>query len=160
MRTVLIAMALLATGACASTKATSSGASGVSGVSATRADAAGAVGAGSAKAAVEGFLNAVKSQDLQGMSGYWGTEKGLARDQMSRDDLEKRLVIIQCNLMHDGWSFTGESKRIVRAGEEDLGIELRQKQLRAKTDVVTVRGPNGRWFVYDVDLKPLNQFCR
>jgi hypothetical protein len=119
-----------------------------------------AVGASTPKGVVEGFLNAVKRQDLQGMSGYWGTEKGLARDQMSRNDLEKRLVIMQCTLMHDAWTYTNESGRLVNSGEQDIGVELRQKSLRAKTAVTAVRGPGDRWFVKNVDLAPLNQFCR
>src|SRR5437870_2391707 len=106
MRRLLIAVALVSLGACVSSRPSSGSRPG--GASSP----ASAIGANTPKGAVEGFLNAVKNQDLQGMSAYWGTEKGLAREQMSRDDLEKRLVIMQCTLMHDAWTYTNESGRL------------------------------------------------
>ncbi|MEP6764180.1 MAG: hypothetical protein ABJB66_07720 [Gemmatimonadaceae bacterium] len=117
-------------------------------------------GAPNAKGAVEGFLAAVKGQDLQKMSILWGTEKGLAREQMSRDDLEKRLVVIQCNMMHDSWLFTNKPALLRSSFEQDFEIELHQRNFKAQTNVTTVRTADGRWYVKDVDLRPLNQFCR
>jgi hypothetical protein len=109
---------------------------------------------------VEGFLAAVKSQDLQGMSAYWGSEQGLAREQMPREELEKRLVIMQCSLSHDAWQYTSNGNRLMNSREQDIGVELRQKNLKAETSVTTVKGPADRWFVKNVDLLPVGQFCR
>ena len=121
---------------------------------------AAASGAPGAKAAVEGFMSAVKGQDLQRMSVLWGTEKGLAREQMSRADLEKRLVVMQCTMTHDSWTFTGKPTLLRSSYEQDFEIELRQKNFKAQTTVTTVKGAGERWYVKNVDLVPLNQFCR
>jgi hypothetical protein len=155
MRKMLIAVALLGVGACVSSRPSSSSSS-----SARPVDALTVGGATTPKGAVEGFLAAVKSQDLQGMSQYWGTEQGLARDQMSRDQLEKRLVVMQCSMAHDAWQYVNDGNRLVNSREQDLRVELRQKNLKAQTSVTLVKGPSDRWFVKNVDLAPLNQFCR
>ena len=39
-------------------------------------------------------------------------------------------------------------------------IELTRKSSVAKTTVSTVPGPGGRWFLEDVDVVPLKDFCR
>ena len=155
MRKMLIAMALLGASACATTRSSSGSSAGARPV-----DALTVGGASTPKAAVEGFLAAVKSQDLQGMSTYWGTENGLAREQMSRDDLEKRLVIMQCSLSHDAWQYVTEGSRLMNSRQQDLRVELRQKNLKAQTSITLVKGQSERWFVKNVDLAPLTQFCR
>ncbi len=125
-----------------------------------RGDAPDAVGAATGKAAVEGFLRAVKAQDLQTMSGIWGTTKGAAREQMKRDDLEKRLIIMQCTLTHDTWAFSEDRPRLQTGGRQEFQVELSQAQRRAKTSILTVVGPGNRWFVEDINLLPLKEFCR
>ncbi|WP_373058026.1 hypothetical protein [Gemmatimonas sp.] len=125
-----------------------------------RADAPDAVGAATGKAAVESFLKAAKAQDLQTMSAVWGTTKGAARDQMKRDDLEKRLIIMQCTLTHDKWVFLEDRARLQTGGRQEFQIELTQGPRSAKTSILTVSGPGGRWFVEDINLLPMREFCR
>ncbi|MDQ6612318.1 MAG: hypothetical protein M3Y64_07790, partial [Gemmatimonadota bacterium] len=153
MRKILIAVAVLLVAACSSNPRPGTTVSHQSGTGATS-------GAPTAKAAVEAFMAAVKGQDLQRMSMLWGTEKGLARDQMSRDDLEKRLVVMQCTMTHDSWMFTGKPTLLRSSYEQDFEIELHQKNFKAQTTVTTVKGAGERWYVKNVDLVPLNQFCR
>jgi hypothetical protein len=157
MRKVLLTVVLVFAGAC-TTQSKSAPPPGAALPSPT--SSGNTTGAPSAKGAVEGFLAAVKSQDLQAMSMIWGTEDGLARELMSREELEKRLVVMQCNLNHDSWSYAAGLDGTTRAGEEDLRIELRQKNLKEQTIVTAVRGKNGRWFVKNIDLTKLNEFCR
>ena len=45
------------------------------------------VGAANGRAAIDAILKAVNTQDLQRMSAYWGNSKGLARDQLKRDNV-------------------------------------------------------------------------
>lgn len=125
-----------------------------------RPDAPDAVGAMSGKVAVEGFLKAVKAQDLQSMSAIWGTTKGAARDQMKREDLEKRLIIMQCTLTHEKWAFLEDRPRLQTGGRQEFQLELSQAERSARTSIVTVSGPGGRWFVEDINLLPLKDFCR
>ncbi len=120
----------------------------------------GAVGAPTSRGAIELFLAAVKTSDLQGMGGYWGTAKGPARDLMKREELEKRLVIMQCLLMHDKYRFVEDSPRLSTGGHQQFIVELTRKSSVAKTTFNTIPGPSGRWFMEDVDLAPLKDFCR
>lgn len=159
MRRVLIAIALVAATACTSSK-TGAPAGATSTAPAGNADLNAAGGALTPKAAVEGFMKAVKDQDLQTMSMIWGNEKGLARDQFSREELEKRLVVMQCNLTHDSWTYVTGLEGTTKPGEQDLRIEVRQKNLKAQTIVTAVRGPGTRWYVKNIDLTKLGDFCR
>lgn len=151
-----------ATGLSACTRTVQSTETSIPGATApsVRADAPDAVGAVSGKAAVEGFLKAVKAQDLQTMSAIWGTTKGAARDQMKREDLEKRLIIMQCTLTHEKWTFLEDRPRLQTGGRQEFQLELFQAQRSAKTSILTVSGPGGRWFVEDINLLPLTDFCR
>ena len=147
----LMAVALVSAG-CASTP--SPGASGP-------APSAGAnvTGETSSKRAVETFMRAVKAQDLQQMGTAWGTARGPARDQMDRETLEKRLIVIQCTLQHDGYSFTKDAPQLQAGGRHEYEVEVRKGKLRARTSFTTVQGPQGRWYVEIVDIQPLKDFC-
>jgi hypothetical protein len=117
-------------------------------------------GATSAKESVELFMRAVKAQDLQTMSAVWGTSRGPARELMGRDELEKRLIIIQCKLDHETWSFAVDKPSLVAGGKQDFQVKLRTKQSEATTSFTTIMGPESRWFVEIVDMEPLRDFCR
>ena len=114
-------------------------------------------GAKTSAGAVERFFAAVHAQDLQAMSLVWGTEKGAARDNMPRSELEKREVILQCYFDYDQFrvlseSPTSETRHMVR-------VELRREG-RVRTPVVyTVMGPGGRWFVENLDIAAVKDFC-
>ena len=90
----------------------------------------------------------------------WGTEKGLARDQMSRDELEKRLVIMQCSLNHDSWKVVSGLDGTTRVNEQDFRVELQQKNLKEQTIVTAVKGVSGRWYVMNAEITKLTSFCR
>ena len=91
------------------------------------------------------------------MSRVWGTASGAARDHMERAELEKREVILQCYFNYDTFrvlseSPTSESRHMVR-------VEL-QRDGRTRTPVVyTVMGPGGRWYVENLDLAAVRDFC-
>ena len=62
----------------------------------------GAPGAATPAAAVDAFLAAAKAEDLQAMSAVWGTPTGSVRDQIPRDELDKReIYIIRCSATTD-----------------------------------------------------------
>ncbi len=146
----------LVTSACSS--ATSGG--GTSSRTAPAPLAGSTAGATSAKESVELFMRAVKAQDLQTMSAVWGTSRGPARELMGRDELEKRLIIIQCKLDHETWGFAVDKPRLVAGGKQDFQVKLRTKQSEATTSFTTIMGPENRWFVEIVDMEPLRDFCR
>ena len=118
------------------------------------------VGASSSRAAVDGFLAAVKTADLQAMSSLWGNDKGLARDKFDRDALEKRLIIMQCSLQHDRVAFPDESPKLLAQGRRAWSVNLTRKRVTKKATMVTVQGPGGRWFLEDVpNITELRELC-
>jgi hypothetical protein len=120
----------------------------------------GAIGAASGKGVVEAFLAAVNKQDLQAMSGLWGNAKGLARDQLKRDELEKRLIIMQCLLQNDRYQFIEDSPRLSTGGRLDFQVELTKGKNRAPARFTTLQSAGAQWVVEDVDLSKLREFCR
>ncbi|WP_461412512.1 hypothetical protein [Gemmatimonas sp.] len=118
------------------------------------------VGGVSGRSTVEAFLAAVNAQDLQAMSGLWGNSKGLARDQLKREELEKRLIIMQCLMQHEKAVFPEERPRLQTGGRQEFIVTLSKGKNTANTAITTVQGPSGRWLVEDVDVTKLRDFCR
>lgn len=94
------------------------------------------------------------------MSAMWGNEKGPTADRIPREELEKRLIVMQCMMTHDSWTFAEDSPRLVTGGRQVYLVELKKQELSAKTQFTTVVGQGGRWFVEDIDMAPLKEFCR
>ncbi|MFL5575039.1 MAG: hypothetical protein ACJ79S_03595 [Gemmatimonadaceae bacterium] len=138
MRKFVVALLLL--GACRSAGTPTPGTTG--GKSAT--------GASSARAAVDGFLGAVRAQDLQAMSGFWGRKQGPARDAIPRDELEKRELIMQCYLTHDRYRVVNEMSG--EAGRRVIRVALSRGEVTRETNFTTIEGPAQRWYVEEVDL--------
>ena len=120
--------------------------------------ASASTGAPTARAAVDGFLAAVHSQDLQAMSGYWGSERGPAREALARDVLEKRELIMQCYLGHESYRVVNEAPG--ESGRRLFHVSLTKGKLTRETKVTTIQGPAARWYVEDVDLAPTQDLCK
>lgn len=154
MRKLISALALIVVAACASQTTTST-------TTATpRASVSGGTGAADPRGAVSGFLGAVKSQNLQALSTYWGTKDGAVRDQgsMTRDELEKRELLMMCYLRHDSYRVATDAPGT--NGERVLAVELTHGTLTATTNFYAVVSSKGRWYVRQVDLEPVAEFCR
>ena len=116
---------------------------------------AGAVGP---KQAAEQFLASIRSEDVQATSIIWGIAKGPARELISnRADLEKRILVMQCNINHDSYRILSDVPG--EGTKRNLRIELRRGQMTAQTTMVATPGPNQRWFIENTDLAPLRGFC-
>jgi len=152
-----LAVTALAFSACARTVVTSSADTGA-GIGSVV--SGGVVGTTSAKSAVEGFMTAVKAQDLQTMSAIWGTANGAAREQMKREELEKRLIVIQCLLTHDTWRFAEDEARLSTGGRQQFVVEITRGTSKGRPKFTAILGPANRWFVEDVDVTALRDFCR
>ena len=119
---------------------------------------AGVVGALGPRQAAEQFLASIRSEDVQATSIIWGSSKGPARELIrDRVELEKRILVMQCNLNHDSYKIItdvpGEGQK------RNLKLELRRGTLTAQTTMVATPGPNQRWFIENTDLAPLRGFC-
>ncbi|MBV6521618.1 MAG: hypothetical protein MNPFHGCM_01761 [Gemmatimonadaceae bacterium] len=115
-------------------------------------------GAVAPRRAVEEFLGAVNSQDLQAMSVVWGTEDGPARDHLERTELEKREIIMTGCYAHDRFRILGESPGT--SGRRMVRVEI-VRGTRTKTpNFTTVKGPSERWYVLDADFDAMRDFCK
>jgi len=145
-KSVLMTALVLVTTACATTPSP--------GVPASTGDG---MGSAAPRLAVDAFLDAVRTEDLQAMGATWGTERGPARASIERTELEKRVIILQCYLQHDSYRVLSEvpgegGRRVVRV-ELTRGTDKRQPALHA------IQGPGGRWFVENVELAAVRDFC-
>ena len=104
------------------------------------------------------FLSAARAEDLQAMSAVWGNEDGPVRDRVDRKELEQRLLIIACHLRHDDAQI-GVAQRAPE-GRTLLRADLTQGTKTAAVNFLTIRNTkSGRWFVDDIDLRPVREFC-
>ena len=116
-----------------------------------------ATGGADAQAAIRAFMAAAKQQDLQALGAVWGNASGPARDAISREELEKReLIMIRC-LRHDRYDIAGDAPN--PGGSRAMVVNLTYKDLSRSTNFVVVRGPANRWYVEKFDLDPLQGIC-
>jgi hypothetical protein len=107
--------------------------------------------------AIRGFLAAAKSQDIQALGALWGDAQGPARDRMERSEVEKRELVMTCYLKHDRYDIVGDAPNPGGTRAMVVSLTLGNQTRSANFDVV--QGPARRWYVQNVDLKPLQDFC-
>lgn len=114
-------------------------------------------GAADAAGAVRAFMGAAKQQDLQALGGIWGDANGPARDAISREELEKReLIMLKC-LRHDRYDIVGDAPSA--GGSRVLAVAVTYKGTSLSTNFTAIRGPANRWYVEKFDLEPLQKIC-
>lgn len=107
--------------------------------------------------AIRGFLAAAKSQDIQALGALWGDAQGPARDRMERSEVEKRELVMACYLKHDRYDIVGDAPNPGGTRAVVVSLTLGNQTRSANFDVV--QGPARRWYVQNVDLKSLQDFC-
>ncbi len=115
-------------------------------------------GAPTARAAVEDFLDAVKAQDIQAMSVIFGTRNGPSRDNIERTELEKRLIILQCYFSHDKYRVIDES--LGEGGHRVLSVELTRGNNTRTPRFYAITGPSNRFYVDNMEIAAVRDFCR
>lgn len=115
-------------------------------------------GAASSQTAIQQFLNAANAGDIQAMSAVFGDEQSPLRDRVSREEVERRMLIMTCHLKHDaqqiGTAQSGQN------GRTQHRVELTQGTKQASPVFVTTKNSRtGRWFVADFDLPAVRDFC-
>ncbi|HJU72690.1 MAG TPA: hypothetical protein VJ717_03015 [Gemmatimonadaceae bacterium] len=115
-------------------------------------------GADRPRRAVELFLAAVNAQDIQQMSVVWGTEKGPARDQLPRQELERREIIMQQCFAHDRYRVIDEVPG--EGGVRMLRVEITRGGVSRTPQFQTIKGPSERWYVLDADVAAMRDLCR
>jgi hypothetical protein len=107
--------------------------------------------------ATQQFLAAANQGDLQAMSAEWGTKDGPARETMDRSQLDKRLAILACYFKHDSARILGEVPG--NSGQREVHVELKKGNLTRQTTFYTIKGPGGRWYVENMDIASVRDFC-
>ena len=116
-------------------------------------------GASTPRGAVEQFMLAIRAQDLQAISSVWGNSKGPARDQgMSREELEKRTLLMVCFFTHDSYRITGLTS--VSTKKEYITAELKKGDLTRSAEFTVEKGPSDRWYASVADITTLQDLCR
>ncbi|HJP59315.1 MAG TPA: hypothetical protein VJ865_04935 [Gemmatimonadaceae bacterium] len=114
-------------------------------------------GAAAPQIAVGEFLKAVNAKDLQAMSTFFGTKNGPARETMDRTELEKREIILACYFAHDSARILGETPGL--QSHRDVRVELKKGNLTRQTTFFTIKGPGDRWYVDNMDIASVRDFC-
>ncbi len=114
-------------------------------------------GAADPVAAITAFLAAAKQQDIQALGALWGDTQGPARDRMDRAEAEKRELIMICYLKHDRYDIAGDAPN--PGGTRAIVVNMTLGNLTRSANFNVVQGPSRRWYVQDVDLKSLQDFC-
>ena len=114
-------------------------------------------GAGSARDAVGKFLGAAQAQDVQAMVNVWGTKDGSIRNTVPMDNVEKRAIyLIRC-LRHDSYSVLTETP--AAGGDRVMTVQLKRGNLAPSGMFTTTIGPQGRWYVSNLDTEAFNSIC-
>lgn len=92
------------------------------------------------------------------MSAVWGSDLGATRDdsRLSREELERREILIMCYLRHDSYHILSEAPST--DGKRVVAVELKRGHLTRTTNFMEALGPSNRWYVENVDLEPLRDF--
>jgi hypothetical protein len=111
-----------------------------------------------ARPALDEFLAAIRAKDLQALGGAWGDKNGAIRDskRISRDDLEKRELLLMCYFNHDSYKVVDDIA--VAGGERRMSVALTRGTLTRTTDFFLVSGPT-RWYVRTAGMEAVRDLC-
>jgi hypothetical protein len=92
------------------------------------------------------------------MAVNFGTSRGPSRDNMAREELERRLIILQCYFNHDKFRIVrdlpGDDNHRVVVAELTRGSNVRTPSF------YTIAGPGGRYYVDNMEIAAVRDFCR
>ena len=114
--------------------------------------------ASGARPALDAFLSAIRSKDLQALGANWGDKNGAIRDskRISRDELEKRELVLMCYFNHD--SYTVLNDEPVAGGERKMTVRLTRGTTTRTTDFFLTSTAD-RWFVRTANMEPVRDLC-
>lgn len=116
--------------------------------------AEGLPGAPAAQAAVEEFLLEATNKDYVQMGWIFGTREGPIMERDPVSEVERRMYAIANVLTHT--TYTIDEQRVVpgRIGEAfRYDVRLIRGEREYVVPFTVVQGPDGRWFVEQVDLE-------
>ena len=111
-----------------------------------------------ARPALDAFLAAIRAKDLQALGAAWGDKNGAIRDskRISRDELEKRELVLMCYFNHDSYKVLNEAP--ATNGERVMTVSLTRGTLTRTTDFFLTSGSE-RWYVRTANMEPVRDLC-
>jgi hypothetical protein len=111
--------------------------------------------------AVGEFLDAVEANNLTAMGDRWGSARGPASRSMDRDELRKRLTVIQIYLRHERFEFVPGDELGIASKDGSRTVRVRMTRSGCVAIVPFRVVPwSGRWLVTDIDLAPIGNPAR
>ena len=114
-------------------------------------------GAASASDAVRLFLAAITAQNVQALADVWGTKDGSIRRNVPMDEVEKRAIYLMRCLRHESYVVQTESP--AAGGDRVMMIQLKRGPLAPSGLFTMTEGPQGRWYVSNLDTEAFNSIC-
>lgn len=108
--------------------------------------------------ALHGFLEAAKTQNIQGISTYWGDKDGTVRGRIDKMNEEQREIIMVRCLRHDRAEVVGDAPGVGGGRTFAVMLTRADKTVTANFDVVPAS--DHRWYVQGTDLAKLADYCR
>jgi hypothetical protein len=102
--------------------------------------------------AVEQFLAAVQTKDLATMGQLWGPSRGPAAESMNKDELHKRLTIMQTILVHERYTLEVANAVVATPDEQLIRVRLERNGCQPVVPFTVVRYRSG-WLVKAIDLE-------
>ena len=111
-----------------------------------------------ARPALDAFLGAIRSKDLQALGANWGDKDGAIRDskRISRGELETRELLLMCYFSHDSYTVLNDVP--AANGERKVTVRLTKGTLSRTTDFFLVSGGE-RWYVRSGNIEPVRDLC-
>lgn len=103
--------------------------------------------------AVRGFMDGIKSRNINTMAGLWGTRRGLAAETMDQEELVQRLTVIMTYLAHDEYGVSEETGAVLQI-ENQRVVVVRISRGRCVSEVpFTLVLSGSGWLVKGMDLE-------
>jgi hypothetical protein len=88
----------------------------------------------------------------------WGTSQAAVRDIWSREEYEKRVLILLCHLRHDEYRIL--SNQAAAGGRMIYDVELKSGRVTVASPFTTIKNvKTGRYFVEDLKVQLLAPVC-
>lgn len=110
---------------------------------------------------VRAFMTAVRDSNLAAMARLWGSSRGPASEYMDREELRKRLSIIQVYLQHDSYNLPPTGGLSLTAGGGRRGVTVTILRSGCVSNVPFTLIPwSDTWLVNDIELSAVGNPVR
>ena len=128
---------------------------------ASRGGSSEAVAVANPEETVEQFLNAVSATSVESLAQLWGTSRGPAADEMSEEELIKRLGVIVVYLQHERYEIYPSTDALLSGtgDERRVRVQLYRSGCSPVVPFTLQRWRDG-WLVSNIDLAPIGNPAR